>query len=67
MKAQNKTRTRGNVIVEDIKIGDVHYEYEYGVGIKCEVITLPELNEDGQYEWESRTYTVRQSEKCYSK
>lgn len=54
MKAQNKTRTRGNVIVEDIKIGDVHYEYGYGVTIKCEVITLPELNEDGQYEWESR-------------
>jgi hypothetical protein len=49
-----KTYTKGDVIVEDIKIGDIHYEYELGVGIKCEVITLPTLNESGQYEWKSR-------------
>ena len=49
-----KTHTRGNIIVEDIKVGDIHYEYEYGVGLKCEVITSPTLNESGQYEWKSK-------------
>ena len=49
-----KTYTKGDVIVEEIKIGDIHYEYELGVGIKCEVITLPKLNETGQYIWESK-------------
>ena len=49
-----KTYTRGDVIVEEIKVGDIHYEYEYGVGLKCEVMTLPKLNESGQYEWESK-------------
>jgi hypothetical protein len=29
------TRTRGNVIIENIKVGDIHYEYELGLGIKC--------------------------------
>jgi hypothetical protein len=48
-----KTYTKGNVIVEEIKVGDIHYEYEYGMGIKCEVTTLPTLNETGQYIWES--------------
>ena len=48
------TYTKGNVIVEVIKVGDIHYEYELGVGIKSEVITLPTLNESGQYEWKSR-------------
>lgn len=49
-----KPSTKGGVIVEEIKIGDIHYEYDYGMGIKCEVITLPTLNESGQYEWKSR-------------
>lgn len=48
-----KTYTKGNVIVEDIKIGDIHYEYEYGVGIKCKVFTSPTMNETGQWVWES--------------
>lgn len=52
------TYTKGNVIVEEIKIGDIHYEYEYGIGIKCEVITLPTLNESGQYEWKSRNVST---------
>ena len=34
------TLTKGNVIVENIKIGDIHYEFEYGMGIKCEVQNL---------------------------
>jgi len=49
-----KTYTKGNVIVEEIKVGDIHYEYEYGMGIKSKVMTLPTLNESGQYEWKSR-------------
>ena len=49
-----KTYTKGNVIVEEIKVGDIHYEYEWNVGVKCEVITLLKLNDSGQYEWKSR-------------
>ena len=49
-----KTYTKGNVIVEEIKVGDIHYEYEWNVGVKCEVITLIKLNDSGQYEWKSR-------------
>lgn len=47
------TRTKGNVIVENIKIGDIHYEFEYGIGIKSKVITLPVRieNEDGEGYW----------------
>ncbi len=48
------TRTKGNVIVEDIKIGDIHYEYEYGIGVKVEVLTLPERNEEGYWSWKSK-------------
>lgn len=36
--------TRGNVIVDQIKIGDIHYEYELGIGIKVKVLTLPVQN-----------------------
>ncbi len=46
--------TRGNVIVEEIKVGDIHYEYECGLGIKCEVITQPIRNENGYWSWKSR-------------
>jgi len=50
----SKTHTKGNVIVEDIKVGDIHYEYEMGLGIKCEVISKPILNSDKQWEWQSK-------------
>ena len=49
-----KTRTKGNVIVEDIKIGDIHYEYEYGLCVKSEVVTPPIQNDDGAWEWVSK-------------
>lgn len=49
-----KTYTKGDIIVEEIKVGDIHYEFEGGLCIKCEVITLPTLNESGQYEWKSK-------------
>ena len=51
------THTKGNVIVENIKVGDIHYEFEYGIGIKTEVITLPmfEQQEDGKlWTWKSK-------------
>lgn len=63
----SKTYTKGNVIVEDIKIGDIHYEYDLGLGIKVEVISLPVRSEDGYWTWKSKqvstgreiTYGVR--------
>jgi hypothetical protein len=36
-----KTRTKGNVYIEDIKVGDIHYEYGYGKEIKSRVVTAP--------------------------
>jgi hypothetical protein len=45
--------TKGNVIVNKIKVGDIHYEYEYGYVIKCEVITLPINDGDGYWTWRS--------------
>ena len=48
------TYTKGNVIVENIKIGDIHYEYEMGLGIKCEVITQPERSDEGYWSWKSK-------------
>ena len=51
------THTKGNVIVEQIKVGDIHYEYEYGIGIKCEVLTKPTLDEDGNWIWKSKNVT----------
>ncbi len=50
-------RTKGNVIVDNIKIGDIHYEYEYGMGIKCEVISIPIRDNEGYWCWESKNLT----------
>jgi hypothetical protein len=47
------TYTKGNIIVEQIKIGDIHYEYGMDLGIKCKVITTPTLNEQGNWVWKS--------------
>jgi hypothetical protein len=47
------TNTKGNVIVENIKIGDIHYEYEYGIFLKVEVVSLPQKNGD-QWTWKSK-------------
>jgi hypothetical protein len=47
------TYTKGNVIVENIKVGDIHYEFEYGMFVKCEVISLPERTDDG-FVWKSK-------------
>lgn len=48
------TRTKGNVIVEQIIIGDIHYEYSMGMGVKVEVITHPVRDETGYWTWKSR-------------
>ena len=47
-----KTLTKGDVIVEEIEVGDIHYEFEYGFFIKSKVITKPVLSE-GVYTWKS--------------
>ena len=50
-----ETRTKGNVIVERIKIGDIHFEYDMGLSLKCEVITKPEFSKkDGGWNWKSK-------------
>jgi hypothetical protein len=46
--------TKGNVIVNKIKVGDIHWEYDWGSCIKSTVITKPEINKDGNWIWESK-------------
>jgi len=46
--------TRGNVIVNKIQIGDIHYEFEYGMCVKSEVISLPVRDNDGIWSWQSK-------------
>lgn len=53
---KNKILTKGDVIVNDIKVGDIHYEYDLGVGIKVEVVTLPTEDENGNWSWKSTDY-----------
>lgn len=48
------TRTKGDIIVEEIKVGDIHYEFSGPFGIECEVATRPEQDPDGNWNWESR-------------
>lgn len=48
------TMTRGNVIVENIKIGDTHYEFDMGVGVESEVISLPVQDEEGCWTWQNK-------------
>lgn len=47
-------RTKGNVEVDKIKIGDVHYEFAYRFFVKVEVIELPKEEEPGYWTWKSR-------------
>ena len=48
-----RATTKGGIILENIKIGDIHYEYEYGFYMKSKVITIPikEEREDGDHYW----------------
>jgi hypothetical protein len=52
-----KTYTRGNVIVEDIKVGDILYEYEMNTCCTVEVLTLPVL-EDEKYTWMAKVVST---------
>lgn len=53
------TSTKGNIIIEDIKVGDIHYEFEYGIGIKSEVISEPKFNkEHNLWQWKSRNVST---------
>lgn len=36
--------TKGNVKTEDIEVGDIHYEFEYGLYAKVEVLTKPTID-----------------------
>ena len=66
--------TKGNVEVQNIKVGDIHYEYGYGYYIKVEVLTKPALKEVGYWEWQSKNlktgetvdYGVREKFSHYS-
>lgn len=51
----NKVTTRGDVIVNEIRVGDTIYEYGYGEEAKTTVKTLPTRNEDGLWEWLGET------------
>lgn len=50
----NKTHTKGNIIVEDIEIGDIHYEFELNCCVKSVVITKPSRDDDGVWSWKSK-------------
>ena len=50
-----KVLTKGNVIVNEIEVGDIHYEFEYGIGIKTEVLEKPKRDESGYWSWKSKT------------
>ena len=43
-----------NVSVNEIKVGDIHYEFGYGMCIKSEVTSQPTRSEDGYWTWQSK-------------
>jgi hypothetical protein len=38
MEFDNRTYTKGDVIVEEIRVGDTHYEIEHMLGLEVEVV-----------------------------
>lgn len=57
-----KTYTGGNVIIEDIQIGDIHYEYDMNLCIKSKVISLPkQTNDEDIWRWKSVNVNTGQS------
>lgn len=53
-----KTLTKGNVVVEDIKVGDIQYEFEYGLGLKSKVVSEPVRSDDGVWTWTNENLTT---------
>ena len=54
---ENPIRTKGDVIVQAIEIGDILYEYGYGQEIVTEVLTLPEEEDPrnpGYFTWRAK-------------
>jgi hypothetical protein len=53
--------TKGNIEVQDIKIGDIHYEYSYNFYMKVEVISLPVStpNSDGTPYWSWQSKVIK--------
>jgi hypothetical protein len=49
----SKTYTKGNIIVEEIQIGDIHYEFSYGLHTKAKVLTKPVRDDNGFWTWKS--------------
>lgn len=47
-----KTRTRWDIIIDDIKLGDIIYECDYGWCIKAQVTSAPVLK-DGYWSWKA--------------
>lgn len=48
----DKVYTKGNLCIQDIEVGDILYEYEYGTCIKSRVIKKPYFNEKyGSWMW----------------
>ena len=47
-------KTQGNVIVDEIQVGDIHYEFQGGRGSRFMVITKPIRDVDGQWSWISK-------------
>lgn len=60
-----EVRTKGNVIVNRIKVGDVHYEYEWGLCTCSKVITLPKRDDDGLWMWWSVLMEKYDPSVCY--
>lgn len=58
--------TKGNVVVDKIKIGDIHYEYGYNTCIITEVVSLPIRDEDGLWSWESKKSSHPETKITYS-
>jgi len=52
------TFTQGNIIVENIKIGDIHYEFFYSFGVKSQVLSLPTRTPDGIWHWRALNLTT---------
>ncbi len=46
-------QTKGDVIIDQIQVGDIHREEEYGTVIMVEVVSQPKL-EDGFWYWDSK-------------
>lgn len=54
------TYTRGNVIIENIKVDDIHFEFDYGLCVKSKVLTTPKLYKDG-FRWKSLNLTTNET------